>query len=261
MAMGVRVHSDDDDDDDDYDDMDMPVNLAKSKFETEKYHFTDAEIEVLEMMDEYQPEEFQFDIQLKPFLLDYQPAVGDVDTFVKIPRPDEVEDNVGMVQLDEPALKQSDPTILDMQLRNSSKEANVKYEAAVKKVERADKNTPLIEKWIEDIKEMHRTKPSTNVHYTKPLPDIERLMQEWPAEFEESLTGTMLPNAQLDVDLPVFVDVCLNLVDIPVHKSRIQSLHLLFSLYSEFKNSQHFRNLAQNADTSAFKDNTDRLEL
>jgi len=28
------------------------------------------------------------------------------------------------------------------------------------------------------------------------------------------------------------------LLDIPVHKSRIQSLHLLFTLFSEFKNSQ-----------------------
>jgi len=28
------------------------------------------------------------------------------------------------------------------------------------------------------------------------------------------------------------------LLDIPAHKSRIQSLHLLFTLFSEFKNSQ-----------------------
>lgn len=28
------------------------------------------------------------------------------------------------------------------------------------------------------------------------------------------------------------------ILDIPIYKSRIQSLHLLFSLYSEFKNSQ-----------------------
>lgn len=30
----------------------------------------------------------------------------------------------------------------------------------------------------------------------------------------------------------------LAILDIPVYKSRIQPLHLLFSLYSEFKNSQ-----------------------
>lgn len=35
------------------------------------------------------------------------------------------------------------------------------------------------------------------------------------------------------------------ILDIPIYKSRIQSLHLLFSLYSEFKNSQHFKALAE----------------
>jgi hypothetical protein len=33
-------------------------------------------------------------------------------------------------------------------------------------------------------------------------------------------------------------------VDIPVHKNRLEALHLFFSLYAEFRNSQHFRNLA-----------------
>lgn len=56
-----------------------------------------------------------------------------------------------------------------------------------------------------------------------------------------------LPTAELDVSLEQFVDICLNLVDIPVHgQTRIQSLHAFFTLYSEFKNSQHFRNLAEN---------------
>ena len=31
------------------------------------------------------------------------------------------------------------------------------------------------------------------------------------------------------------------LLDIPIHKSKIESLHVLFSLFVEFKNSQHFR--------------------
>ncbi|KAK2099559.1 Intraflagellar transport protein 46 [Saguinus oedipus] len=36
-----------------------------------------------------------------------------------------------------------------------------------------------------------------------------------------------------------------SILDIPVYKSRIQSLHLLFSLYSEFKNSEHFKALTE----------------
>ena len=41
--------------------------------------------------------------------------------------------------------------------------------------------------------------------------------------------------------------------DIPIYpgnsnNSKIQALHVLFSLYAEFKNSQHFQNLADKND-------------
>jgi hypothetical protein len=48
----------------------------------------------------------------------------------------------------------------------------------------------------------------------------------------------------LDVALEDYVDICLAISDIPMHKSRLEALHLFFSLYAEFQNSQHFRNLA-----------------
>eukprot|EP00111_Clytia_hemisphaerica_P014999 TCONS_00044144-protein len=70
------------------------------------------------------------------------------------------------------------------------------------------------------------------------MPDIESLMQEWPPEFEEILKRTNLPSAELDCDLSEYVDVICSILDIPVYKDRIQSLHVLFTLYSEFKNSQ-----------------------
>lgn len=65
-----------------------------------------------------------------------------------------------------------------------------------------------------------------------------------------------LPTAELDVDLEEFADICLGLLDIPISKSRIQSLHCFFSLYREFKSSQHFKNLAMEK-----RDNIDRMEL
>lgn len=37
------------------------------------------------------------------------------------------------------------------------------------------------------FQEVHRTKPADTVHYSKPMPDIEQLMQEWPPEVEERL--------------------------------------------------------------------------
>jgi intraflagellar transport protein 46 len=54
-----------------------------------------------------------------------------------------------------------------------------------------------------------------------------------------------IPTADFDCDISTYVDICCALLDIPVYKSRIQSLHVLFSLYSAFKNSQHFNQLAQ----------------
>lgn len=39
------------------------------------------------------------------------------------------------------------------------------------------------------------------------MPDIESLMQEWPAEFEEMLKQVNLPSAELDCDLSEYVDI------------------------------------------------------
>lgn len=58
------------------------------------------------------------------------------------------------------------------------------------------------------------------------------------------LNGQLMLNSSLDADLEDYADLCLGLVDIPLHKSRLESLHVLFSLYAEFRASQHFRNLA-----------------
>lgn len=70
------------------------------------------------------------------------------------------------------------------------------------------------------------------------MPDIESLMQVWPPEFEDLLKEVNPPSPELQVDLPTYVDLICSLSDIPVYKSKTQSLHLLFSLYSEFKNSE-----------------------
>jgi intraflagellar transport protein 46 len=74
------------------------------------------------------------------------------------------------------------------------------------------------------------------------MPDIESLMQEWPTEFEDMLKEVRLPSADLDCDLTSFADILFGLLDIPVRGNRIHSLHVLFSLFMEFKNSQHFNN-------------------
>ena len=34
-----------------------------------------------------------------------------------------------------------------------------------------------IDKWVRDISDLHRSKPNPSVHYTKPMPDLDDLMQ------------------------------------------------------------------------------------
>jgi intraflagellar transport protein 46 len=54
----------------------------------------------------------------------------------------------------------------------------------------------------------------------------------------------------MDMTLQEYAKVCCAILDIPVHNSITQSLHVLFTLYSEFKNNPHFGNIGGNAGGS-----------
>ncbi|XP_064407449.1 intraflagellar transport protein 46 homolog isoform X2 [Halichondria panicea] len=190
----------------------------------------------------YTPQTVELDTKLKPFIPDFMPAIGDIDAFLKVTRPDGEADTLGLSVIDEPTAKQSDPTVLDLQLRTLTKQTTVKP-VNVHSIQDPKKQPKALDNWIESVSELHRQKPATNVHYTKNMPDIESLMQEWPPEFEEALTETGVPSADLDCDLAQYTDILCALLDIPVYNNRIHSLHVLFSLYMEFKNSQHFNTM------------------
>uniref|UniRef100_A0A663ECH5 Intraflagellar transport protein 46 homolog n=1 Tax=Aquila chrysaetos chrysaetos TaxID=223781 RepID=A0A663ECH5_AQUCH len=194
--------------------------------------------ELFEYIKRYTPKTIEIEHKLQPFIPDFIPAVGDIDAFLKVPRPDGKPDNLGLLVLDEPSTKQSDPTVLSLWLTENSKQHNITQQIKVKSLENAEKNPKAIDSWIESISELHRCKPPATVHYTRPMPDIETLMQEWSPEFEELLGKVGLPTAEMNCDLAEYVDMICAILDIPVYKSRIQPLHVLFSLYSEFKNSQ-----------------------
>ncbi|XP_046853712.1 intraflagellar transport protein 46 homolog [Xenia sp. Carnegie-2017] len=200
--------------------------------------------ELFQYITRYTPQTIELEYKLKPFIPDFIPAVGDIDAFLKVSKPDDKPEALGLTVLDEPCAKQSDPTVLGLQLITVSKQSS-KKSVAVKSLVDPEKNPKAITNWIESIRELHRQKPPPTVHYQRDMPDIENLMQEWPPEFEELLNQVGLPSAELDVDLPQYVDLVCGLLDIPVQKNRIHSLHVLFTLYSEFKNSQHFNQLAK----------------
>ena len=61
---------------------------------------------------------------MKPFIPDFIPAVGDIDAFITVPRPDSKVDKLGLACIDEPCAKQSDPTVLDLQIRAITKQTH-----------------------------------------------------------------------------------------------------------------------------------------
>ncbi|XP_049634163.1 LOW QUALITY PROTEIN: intraflagellar transport protein 46 homolog [Suncus etruscus] len=259
---GLSENDDDDDDDDDDDGTQKPnsdddeddehrASFGRAYNPADYEHLpVSAEIkELFQYISRYTPQPIGLTHKLKPFIPILSRPLGDVDAFLKFPRPDGKPDNLGLLVLDEPSTKQSDPTVLSLWLTEDSKQHNVTQHMKVKSLEEAEKNPKAIDTWIESISELHRSKPPATVHYTRPMPDIDTLMQEWPPEFEELLGKVSLSTAEVDCSLAEYIDMICAILDIPIYKSRIQSLHLFFSLFSEFKNSQHFKALAEGKKT------------
>jgi intraflagellar transport protein 46 len=117
----------------------------------------------------------------------------------------------------------------------------------IKKIENADKNPNHIQNWIDQIGNLHKEKLNGNVTYTTPMPDIEALMQVWPDGVEKCLSEINFPNEKINLPLESYSMLVCNMLDIPINKLKaknnkavIESLYVLFSLYSEFKNNPHF---------------------
>ncbi|XP_034936114.1 intraflagellar transport protein 46 homolog [Chelonus insularis] len=185
----------------------------------------------------YTPQRIELNYKLAPYIPDFIPAVGDIDAFIKVPRPDGVDDKVGLVVLDEPCANQSEPAVLHLQLRSQSKSADARKHVVIKRIEDAEKNPKAIDKWIEDINQLHRSKPIPTVRLTQPMPDIDTLLQQWPTDIEDKLKSDQLDLIQENSDLTQFVDNICSLVHIPVTpETRIESLHTLFTLFLEVRN-------------------------
>lgn len=200
--------------------------------------------ELFQYIGRYKPHTIDLDTVLKPFIPDMIPCIGEVDAFLKIPTPAGPPSTLGLAKLDEPCLNPSDPSILDMQLRTLSKHQNLQP-VEVRSIEEAEKNPREVENWIKRIDDLNRSKPAPNVQYSRKMPDIEQLMQVWPAEFEDYLQQNQLPSlAELDMDLLPLIKLMMSILDVPVYNQMTDSLHVVFTLYSEFKSNQHFSSSA-----------------
>lgn len=196
--------------------------------------------ELFQYITRYKPHTIDLDTTLKPFIPELIPCIGEVDAVLKMPRPDGKHSELGTAVLDEPTLNPSDPSILDLHLRSLSKTQDLQP-MEVRSIENADKCPKEIENWIKRVDALNRSKPAPTVQYSRRMPDIEQLMQVWPAEFEEYLQQNALPElAELELDLPSYIKVIASILDVPVYSQMTETLHVIFTLFSEFKSNQHF---------------------
>ncbi|TPP45745.1 Intraflagellar transport complex B protein 46 C terminal family protein [Leishmania donovani] len=191
---------------------------------------------------EYEPFAAELPAKLRPFVPDYIPTVGDLDPFVKVPRPDGIPDGLGLEIVDEPAIPQSNPAVVLLEL-NATNAHGVAADI-VDSLENAANRPEVIDRWISDIKKVHYKKALPTVNYQRPMPDIETLMQVWPQQFEEVLNSDVaFPPSQINLDLDQYVRTLCAILDIPTYSSLIDSLHVMFTLYEEFRSNQHFQHV------------------
>lgn len=139
--------------------------------------------ELFEYIQRYKPQKIDLDSKLKPFVPDYVPAVGEVDAFLKMPKPDGQKEDLGIVQLDEPALNCEDKTVLELkyvQCKNVVRATPMNVDS----IEAADKKPKEISRWINSVQDLHKTRPPPTVNYTKQMPDFDQLMCEMNPQME-----------------------------------------------------------------------------
>ncbi|KAG5496630.1 hypothetical protein JIQ42_03461 [Leishmania sp. Namibia] len=198
--------------------------------------------ELFKLITKYEPFAAELPAKLRPFVPDYIPAIGDLDPFVKVPRPDGIPDGLGLEMVDEPAIPQSNPAVVLLEL-NATNAHGVSADV-VDSLENAANRPEVIDRWISDIKKVHYKKALPTVNYQRPMPEIETLMQVWPQQFEEVLNSDVaFPPSNISLDLDQYVRTLCAILDIPTYSSLIDSLHVMFTLYEEFRSNQHFQHV------------------
>lgn len=77
------------------------------------------------------------------------------------------------------------------------------------------------------------------------MPDFDQLMSEMNPQMESAMREVKFPGADIDMHTSDYARVICAMLDIPTHKlannkSQIESMHVLFTLFSEFRQNQHF---------------------
>jgi intraflagellar transport protein 46 len=205
-------------------------------------HFADRELaELYSIVTDFRPTLLEIAPHCKPFLPDLVPSIGTVDAFIKAPRPDGEEDPLGLTVLDEPTIGCSNPQILKMQLREKfgivgSREAD----GYIGFLDSGVQRPKAIASFLEGYDEVARNRPAPTIAYSYKMPDLEELMQEWPPDMADALAALPLPTADMDLTLEEYSMIICAMLDITVKGNLVESLHVLFTLFQQFRDCGYF---------------------
>jgi intraflagellar transport protein 46 len=201
--------------------------------------------ELFEYIQRFKPQVIDLQTKIRPFIPEFVPAVGEVDAFIKMSKPDGTNEDLGIMVLDEPALNSEDKTVLELKYVKS-KNVVRSTPMDVDSIEQADKKPKELARWISAVQDLHRSRPAPTVSYSRAMPEFDALMEEWQPEMEQALQQIEFPDAEIDMHVSDYARLVLGMCDIPVHKTNnnksvVESLHVLFTLFVEFRNNQHFK--------------------
>eukprot|EP01084_Bolivina_argentea_P040715 75187_1 len=208
---------------------------------------------LFEYIERFKCNEIELETQLKPFIPDYIPSIGNVDSFLKptlsTTNYDQQENNekLGIQYLDEPILNQSDPSTFYLKLSNESKQVSLNKHTKVSYIADAEKNTNKIRNWIDNFKKIKNKSLSNNVciDTLSNMPKVEELMQPYINDkFNNYITdkinekSDIIPSYNINMSLEQYAKIICNILDIPVQNNDIKtSLHLLFSTYAALQST------------------------
>ena len=219
---------------------------------------TDEIRDLFQCIDAYEPADLELDTPLKCFMPPYILAVGEVDPMIKIPRPDGVDDGIGIFRLDEViASEQSNAAVIELQLRNYSKSKQSKQlqRAAVRKIKDAAGSLNEIDEWIQSVEEIHENEnQDKRAENPNELVPSHESLKPFPEAMSVEVKNKELeiPNPDIDLCLADYARVLCSLTDIPVRDGLLaESIHTMFKLYLEVCDAEHTNNnLAFPTDSS-----------
>ena len=161
---------------------------------------------------------------LKPFIQDYIPAIGEVDAFLKTPRPDESKEILGLEKLDEPCLNQSKRSYLDLMIKQFYKGKKKLHNQTIHSIQNAHKKSKEVAGWIQDVENLQKNKQAPSVFYSNKMPEVDDLMQNFDDKVQREVggmerggEGQLLQFEESDVPLDLLTESLCGIVGIPVY--------------------------------------------